>query len=95
MKPFLIEFNLIHKILVHVKDKGKNLATFVIGLFNVVSCTTLNLQIPYARTCFGHTMSKVCEYVMVDNKACANMEEIFFKTCISIFAKNHQLDQEV
>jgi hypothetical protein len=23
------------------------------------------------------------------------MEEIFFKTCISIFAKNHQLDQEV
>lgn len=60
MKPLLIEFNLIDRILAHVKDEGKNLVTLVIALFNVVSCTMLNLQIPYARTCFGHTMSKVC-----------------------------------
>jgi hypothetical protein len=48
------------KVIVCVKDEGKNLATLNSSLLDAIFCGVLQLERPYLRVCFGHVMSKVC-----------------------------------
>jgi hypothetical protein len=52
----------------YVKDEGSNLATCVQALKVVVFCVDLDTTKPFDGYCFGHALSKVCQYVTSDEK---------------------------
>jgi hypothetical protein len=59
VKPLLVEFQLINKLLACVKDEYNNFATLNYAMSTVVSCDVLQLEKPFSSTCFGHVMLKV------------------------------------
>ncbi len=59
VKPFLIQFQFIDKLLTYVKDERNNLNTFENGLSTTTSYKLLKLQKPFEGKCFGHVMNKV------------------------------------
>jgi hypothetical protein len=64
---------------VHVKDKGGNLNTLTNVLTNIISYFPLLLAKPYAARCYGHVMSKCCQYAINDLKMFARMKEVSIK----------------
>lgn len=60
MKVLLIEFYLISKVIVYVKDERANLNSLIVTLIFVVSCEHLQLFQLFTSFCFGHVMSKTC-----------------------------------
>ncbi len=63
VKPFLIQFQFIDKLLTYVKDERNNLNTFENGLSTTTSYKLLKLQKPFEGKCFGHVMNKVWENI--------------------------------
>jgi hypothetical protein len=51
-----------YHIFAFVKDQGSNLQTCASALTSIVSCNNLGLLEPFDGTCFGHALSKVCQY---------------------------------
>jgi hypothetical protein len=70
VKPLLAKFELTSKVIACVKDEGKNLATLNSSLSDVVFCGVFQLERPYSRVCFGHVMSKVCQYATNEDVVC-------------------------
>jgi hypothetical protein len=68
VKQILKKFGLTQKITAYVKDENSNLATCAQALKAVVSCVDLDKAKPFDDYCFGHTLSKVCQYVTFDEK---------------------------
>jgi hypothetical protein len=52
------------------------LNTLAIVLNFVVSCALLQLSSPFNGTCFGHVMSKACQYAMNDSKVRVEMKDV-------------------
>jgi hypothetical protein len=63
-----------------VKDKGINLKIMTTTLKNIISCDMLDLPTPFARTCWGHVMSKVTQYATNDSKVCGGLREANLKS---------------
>jgi hypothetical protein len=78
---------------IYVKDKGANLNTFTIVMTNIVSYTSFVLTMPYFATCYGHAMSKCCQYVTNDLKLCWN-EKCFNQRTIISSSKDHYMDKK-
>jgi hypothetical protein len=55
------------------------LNTLVVIVSIIVSCEPLQLETPFARVCFGHAMSKACQYATNDVKLCIGMKEVSLK----------------
>jgi len=55
-------------VITFVKDKGNNLSIVVVALLSIIDCEPFKFLWVYEGTCFGHVMSKVCQYVMNDDK---------------------------
>lgn len=87
VKPILEEFELTNKVIAYVKDEGSNLTTMASSLSEVVSCEPLGLTRPYAGVCFGHVMSKACQYATDDSKVCRDFKEISLKEVQSALQK--------
>ncbi len=51
-----------------VRDEGNNLGTMAVTLRLIIDYGLFKLLRVYEGTCFGHVMSKLCQYVMNDNK---------------------------
>ena len=62
VKMLLSYFYFTNKVISYVKDEGSNLRTLALTLTLVVSCKPLALLQPYLGVCFGHIMSKACQY---------------------------------
>jgi hypothetical protein len=45
-----------------VKDEGSDFNTLAATLFIIVFYEPQQLETPFARVCFGHAMSKACQY---------------------------------
>ncbi len=63
----------------YVKDEGANLNSIITTLTFVVSCEPLQLFQPFISFCFGHVMSKACQYAMNEAKVGVGMKEIGLK----------------
>ncbi len=50
------------QVITYVKDEGGNLSTMTTTLTSVVSCEVLGLATPFVGACWGHVMSKCCQY---------------------------------
>ncbi len=80
MKALLEKFGLTSTVLCYVKDKGNNLETMTTTLKSTISYEALNLPIPFARACFGHAMSKVAQYVTIDDKVFKDLKVVNIKS---------------
>ncbi len=77
----LTTYGLNVKILAYVKDEGNNLSTMISALTSVVSCELLGLTTPLIGSCWGHAMSKCCQYVIDDTKVSTRLTSISMKKC--------------
>ncbi len=75
MKPLLVQFQLVDKVFIYIKNEHSNSSTFE----SVTSCKLLELKKPFVSTCFGHIMGKVCQYATIEDKVCALMKEVFVR----------------
>jgi hypothetical protein len=78
---------LTSKVITCVKYKGKKLATLNSSLSNAISCGVLQLERSCSGVCFGHLMSKVCQYATNEDVVCQGMKEISLKEAQSTFQK--------
>ncbi len=79
LKDLLVQYELLDKVITYVKDEGANLNTLTTTLTNIVSYVPLQLSQPYAAICYGHVMSKCCQYNTNDLKVCGGMRKVFIK----------------
>jgi hypothetical protein len=68
LKELLDKFSLTKKIVAYVKDVWSNLQTCANALTSIVSCNTLALLEPLDVSFFWHALSKVCQYVIANEK---------------------------
>ncbi len=62
-----------------VKDEGINLMFMVIALCSIVDYRLLKFQHVYKGMCFGHIMSKACQYVTNDEKVITSLKQVSVK----------------
>ncbi len=71
MKVLLVDFlGLLNKVIPYVKGERLKLSTLILTLTNVVTCFLFQLSNPFVGSCFGHAMSKICQYAYDDFNAC-------------------------
>jgi hypothetical protein len=58
LHSLLEKYDLMHRMIVFVKDEGNNLMSMATTLRSIVDCHLLKLQRVYESTCFGHIMFK-------------------------------------
>ncbi len=68
LQELLDKFSLIEKNLAFVKNEGSNLQTCASALTSIVLDNNLGLWEPFNGICFGHALSKVYQYAIVDEK---------------------------
>jgi hypothetical protein len=73
LKDLFAQYELLNKVIAYVKDEGANLNTLTTKLTSIVSCVPLQLPQPYTTICYGHAISKCCQYVINDRKVCGGM----------------------
>jgi len=61
-------FGLLDKVIAYVRTKAQNLSSLTLMLVSVVICSPFQLATPFVRSCFGHVMSKACQYALDDFK---------------------------
>lgn len=61
---------LIEKIILCVNDERSSLSNLERTLQHNVTCKLLSVNKPYASTCFGHVMSKTCQYAVNNITKC-------------------------
>jgi hypothetical protein len=69
------------KIITYVKDEGNSLPTMIIALTFVVFYEVLGLVEPFTRNCWGHAMSKCCQYATYDTRVFISLMLISIKEC--------------
>jgi hypothetical protein len=74
-------------VFAYVKNERNNLATMTFVLTFVVSCEVLGLSTPFVGSCWGHAMSKWCQYAIDDSKVCVNLPFFSIKETQSILEK--------
>jgi hypothetical protein len=72
------------KIFAYVKDEGNDFWTMTIVLTFVVFCKVLGLVEPLTWSCWGHVMSKCCQYATYNSKVFVGLMSISIKECQSI-----------
>jgi hypothetical protein len=75
------------KIIAYVKDEDNSLPTMIIALVFVVFYEVLGLVEPFTRNCWGHAMSKCCQYATYDTKVFVGLMLISIKECQFILLK--------
>jgi hypothetical protein len=57
-----------YEILAYMKDERSNLKTWASALNLIIFCVSLAMLKPFDQVCFGHALSKACQYATMDNK---------------------------
>jgi hypothetical protein len=73
-------FVLNGKRMVYVKNESSKLHTCVNALNFILSCNNLGLLEPFDGLCFGHALSKVRQYTMIDEKMYTSLSYTFIKS---------------
>jgi hypothetical protein len=83
-ESLLSNFGLMHHVITFMKDESNILSTMAIALRSIIICQPLKLNQVYEGTCFGHVMSKVCQY---DNKVSKGLMQVNVKDAQTILQK--------
>lgn len=76
VKCMLQPFQLVDKVVAYVKDDSSNLATLVASLSSMVTYRPFGMALPHVGTCFGHAMSKACQYATMNEKVCRGVSKV-------------------
>jgi hypothetical protein len=68
------KYNLINKIICCVKDEGTNLSTMTNVLKQIVNYERLGKLAPCEGVCFGHALSKTCQYATSNEKVSSGLQ---------------------
>jgi hypothetical protein len=68
VNDMLAKNGLITQVIAYVKGKRGNFSAMTTILIFVVSCQALRLTTHFVGACWGHAMSKCCQYATNDNK---------------------------
>lgn len=79
LQSLLEKYGLLHQVIAFVKDEGSNLTIMATILQSIVDCGPLKLLRVYDATCFGHLMSKACQYVTNDDKIFSRLKSVNVK----------------
>jgi len=72
------------QVITYVKDEGGNLSTKTNVLTTIISCEVLGLTTPFVGACWGHAISKCCQYATNDSKVYVGLTSISIKETQSI-----------
>ncbi len=70
-----------------MKDEGVNLNTLITIFIKIILCDLLMITKFYFATCYGHAMTKCCQYGTNDIKVCGGMKELSIKDAQSSLCK--------
>jgi hypothetical protein len=73
------EYRLTNKITCYVKDKGTNLFIMTNVLKQIVSYERLGILAPFESVCFGHALSKACQYATFGEKINSSLQHVNIK----------------
>jgi hypothetical protein len=79
LESLLSKFKLVHHVIAFVKDEGSNLTSMASALCSIIDCQHLRLLKVYEGTCFGHVMSKACQYATNDDKVSKGLVQVNVK----------------
>jgi hypothetical protein len=77
-------------VFAYVKNEGNH---FHHSLTSLMSHGILGLSTLFVGSCWGHAMSKCCQYATNDSKICVGLTSISIYKNIC-FVKNHHFDKE-
>jgi hypothetical protein len=80
LTKLLDKYGLREKIIAYVKDEGSNLNAMTTTLKVVVNCKSFGLKNNFQGTCFGHVISKACQYGTVEEKVCKDLKYVYVKS---------------
>jgi hypothetical protein len=79
LRNLLNSYGLNNKIIAFVKNEGENFNSMTTTLKIVVNCEGLGLKKSFNGTCFGHAISKTCQYVIIEKRVCKNLKYVSVK----------------
>jgi hypothetical protein len=79
VKPLLRKCKLENKVIAYMKDESSNLRSLEKALIDSISCIVIGLKDPYPGVCFGHVMSKACQYATTEDKVYLKLKEVSLK----------------
>jgi hypothetical protein len=68
LRSLLEKYDLIHCMIVFVKDESINLTFMATTLCSIIHYFPLKSQRVYEGVCFGHIMFKACQYATNDER---------------------------
>ncbi len=71
----------------YANDEGNNQNTMTSALTSTISYKLLRLTTPFIRSCWGHAMSKCCQYATYDTKVFIGLTSISIKECQFVLQK--------
>jgi hypothetical protein len=94
-QSLLENFGLIHWVIAFVKHEGNNLGTMATTLQLIINCELLKLLRVYEGTCFGHVMSKMCQYAMNVDKVLVGLTLVNVKDVQIGLQKNNYSNKKI
>jgi hypothetical protein len=79
LQALLNKFGLKKKCIFMSKMKTYKVSQSKEDFEGCYECESSRLEEPFQSTCFGHVMSKVCQYGTTNNKVCAGLQNIYVK----------------
>jgi hypothetical protein len=70
---------MLHQVIAFVKDEGTNLSIMVTTMHSIINYEPLKILRVYEGTCFGHVMSKACQYATNDDKISIGLKNVSVK----------------
>jgi hypothetical protein len=95
LQKLLDRFALIEKIVVYVKDEGSNLQTCASAMNSIISCNSMGLLEPIDGLCFGHALSKVCQYATTNKNMFTNLSYTSIKRCSKCHLEMYYMTQKM
>jgi len=74
------EYKSTNKIICYTKYEGTNLSTMTNALKQIIICEKLAMYAPFEGVCFGHALSKACQYATSNEKIFFNLQPVNIKT---------------
>jgi len=79
LQVLLDKCGLLHKVIAFVKDEDTNLSTMATTMHSIIDYEPLKIHRVYEGTCFGHVMSKTCQYATNDDKIFVGLRNVSVK----------------
>jgi len=79
LQVLLDRFGLLHQVIAFIKNESINLSIMATTLHSIIDYEPLNILRVYEGTCFGHVMSRDCQYATNDENVFVRLRNVSVK----------------